>query len=77
MSEIFADIKEVHAYNNNLLLITNRDWDSHLQKLDKVLERLKCAGLKINAHKSFFGCQELEYLGYWVTMLGIKPLQKK
>eukprot|EP00957_Ditylum_brightwellii_P069020 5239301-Ditylum_brightwellii.AAC.1 len=24
-----------------------------------------------------FGCQELEYLGYWVTKQGIKPLQKK
>eukprot|EP00957_Ditylum_brightwellii_P076977 5850165-Ditylum_brightwellii.AAC.1 len=64
MSEMFADIEEVHVYINDLLLITNRDWDSHLQKLDKVLGRLKCAGLKVNAKKSFFGCQELEYLEY-------------
>eukprot|EP00957_Ditylum_brightwellii_P184878 14080342-Ditylum_brightwellii.AAC.1 len=58
------DIKEVHAYINNLLLITNRDWESHLQKLNKVLGRPKHAELKVNAQKSFFSCQELEYLGY-------------
>eukprot|EP00957_Ditylum_brightwellii_P086153 6555253-Ditylum_brightwellii.AAC.1 len=67
MSKMFADIKEVCAYINNLLLISNGDWGSHLQKLDKVLVRLKCAGLKVNAQKSFFGHQELEYLDYWVT----------
>eukprot|EP00957_Ditylum_brightwellii_P204767 15340756-Ditylum_brightwellii.AAC.1 len=77
MSEIFADIKEVCAYINGLLLITNGDRESHLQKLNKLLSRLKCAGLKFSAKKSFFGCQELEYLGYWVTRQGIKPLQER
>eukprot|EP00957_Ditylum_brightwellii_P210034 15364499-Ditylum_brightwellii.AAC.1 len=77
MSKMSTDIKEVCAYINNLLPITNRDWDSHLQKLDKVLDRLKCAGLKVDAQKSFFVHQELEYLGHWVTKQGIKPLQKK
>eukprot|EP00957_Ditylum_brightwellii_P110992 8464972-Ditylum_brightwellii.AAC.1 len=77
MSKVFADIEEVHAYIDDLLLITNGDWDSHLQKLDKMLGRLKHAGLKVHAQKSFFGHQELEYLGNWVTRQGIKPLQKK
>eukprot|EP00957_Ditylum_brightwellii_P093013 7081936-Ditylum_brightwellii.AAC.1 len=70
------DIKEVCAYMDNLLLITHGDWDSHLQKLNKVLGRLKHAGLKVNAQKSCFGCQEFEHLGYWVTRQGIKLLQK-
>eukprot|EP00957_Ditylum_brightwellii_P111959 8538172-Ditylum_brightwellii.AAC.1 len=77
MFKMFADIKEVRVYINDLLLITNGDWDSNLQKLDKVLGRLKHAGLEVSAQKSFFGHQELVYLGYWVTRQGIKPLQKK
>eukprot|EP00957_Ditylum_brightwellii_P000824 65518-Ditylum_brightwellii.AAC.1 len=77
MSKIFTDIKEVCAHIDNLLLNTNRYWDSHLQKLNKVLDRLNHVGLKVNTKKPFFGCQELEYLGYWVTRQGIKPLQKK
>ena len=35
------------------------------------------AGLKINASKSFFCQEQLEYLGYWITRDGIQPLNKK
>ena len=37
----------------------------------------KKAGLRINANKSFFGKNELEYLGYWITCEGIQPITKK
>ena len=35
-----------------------------LKKLDKVLSRLKSAGFKVNAEKSFFATNEIEYLGF-------------
>ena len=31
----------------------------------------------MNAKKSFFGRSELEYLGYWITQRGIRPVTKK
>eukprot|EP00957_Ditylum_brightwellii_P198467 15125707-Ditylum_brightwellii.AAC.1 len=77
MSKMFSNIEEVCAYINELLLITNGNWEHHLEKLVEVLDRLKYAGLKVNAQKSYFDCQELEYLGYLVTRQGIKPLQKQ
>eukprot|EP00957_Ditylum_brightwellii_P165064 12567034-Ditylum_brightwellii.AAC.1 len=46
MSTFFADIEEIRAYIDDLLMITNGDWESHPEKLDEVLDRLKCAGLK-------------------------------
>jgi hypothetical protein len=52
-------------------------WDDHLQCLDLVLQRIRDAGLKVNARKSFFGRSELEYLGYWITRDGIQPVAKK
>jgi hypothetical protein len=45
--------------------------------LDIVFHRLQEAGLKVNAKKSFFGKDELEYLGYWITQQGIQPISKK
>jgi hypothetical protein len=42
-----------------------------------VLSRLNECGLKINATKSFFARNELEYLGYWITRDGVMPLNKK
>eukprot|EP00957_Ditylum_brightwellii_P156946 11944800-Ditylum_brightwellii.AAC.1 len=57
MSKMLADIKEILVYIDNLLLITNGNWDSHLEKLDEVLDRLKHGGLKVNAQKSILGYQ--------------------
>ncbi len=72
-----ADLEYVRAYINDLLVFSNGSWTDHLQKLEQVFKRLKSAGLKINAKKSFFGKSELEYLGYWITREGIQPMPKK
>eukprot|EP00957_Ditylum_brightwellii_P096746 7368203-Ditylum_brightwellii.AAC.1 len=41
VSKMFANIKEVRVHINNLLIITTGSWENHLEKLDKVLNRLK------------------------------------
>ena len=35
------------------------------------------AGLNVNAAKSFFGHTKTEYLGFWITREGIRPIAKK
>jgi len=77
MGGLMADLEYVRAYINDLLVFSNGSWTDHLQKLEQVFKRLKSAGLKINAKKSFFGKSELEYLGYWITREGIQPMPKK
>eukprot|EP00957_Ditylum_brightwellii_P035307 2677727-Ditylum_brightwellii.AAC.1 len=56
---MFADSKEVCAYINNLLLITNRSWENHLEKLDEVLDRLKCADMINYYHNMWQGSSEV------------------
>ena len=65
------------AYIDNLLVITTGSFSEHLDDLEEVLSRLSESGLKVNAPKRFFGRSELEYLGYWITQNGVKPLSKK
>jgi Reverse transcriptase (RNA-dependent DNA polymerase) len=77
MSELFGDLEFIRTYIDNLLVLTKSDWQDHLHHLDIVLTRLKRAGLKVNARKSFFGREELEYLGYWISRSGIQPIAKK
>jgi Reverse transcriptase (RNA-dependent DNA polymerase) len=77
MSSIFDDLEYVKTYIDDLITISKGNWSEHLQHLDVVLQRLKDAGLKINANKSFFDKPELEYLGYWITRNGIQPVTKK
>ena len=77
MNVLMQDLEYVQAYIDDLLILSAGDWQDHLDKVDEVLTRLKNAGLKVNAKKSFFGRGELEYLGYWITREGIQPVPKK
>ncbi|MGA1256817.1 MAG: pol polyprotein, partial [Candidatus Nanopelagicaceae bacterium] len=77
MNELFEGFEFVRAYIDDVLCLTKGDFDDHLEKLERVFARLQRAGLKVNAKKSFFARSELEYLGYWITREGIKPVTSK
>jgi RNase H-like domain found in reverse transcriptase/Reverse transcriptase (RNA-dependent DNA polymerase) len=77
MSELMMDLEYVRTYIDDLLVITNGTFEDHLVKLNKVLKRLGDVGLQVKAKKSFFARYELEYLGFWITREGIKPVEKK
>ena len=77
MMDLMEALEYVRAYIDNLLVITRGTLEDHLDKLREVLRRLREAGLKVNAVKSFSCTHEIEYLGYILTRGGIKPQQKK
>jgi RNase H-like domain found in reverse transcriptase/Reverse transcriptase (RNA-dependent DNA polymerase) len=77
MSELFDGLEFVRTYIDDLLCLTKDSFEDQLEKLEQVLHRLLEAGLKVNGNKSFFTKTELEYLGYWITWDGIKPLPEK
>lgn len=77
MSTLMETLEYVKTYIDDLLVITKSDFDDHLAKLRKVLRRLHEAKLRINAPKSTFAMQEVEYLGYILSRVGIKPMPEK
>ena len=77
MSTLMDSLEYVRTYIDDLLVISKGDWKDHLSKLDVVLQRLRDAGLKVNAKKSFFGQESVEYLGYIISRDGIQPVPKK
>ena len=79
MSDLMVALEFVRTYLDldDLLCITKASLDDHLNHLRLVLTRLQEAGLKINVPKSKFCAEEAEYLGYILTMTGIKPQPKK
>ena len=58
MNKLFLGFDYINVYIDNLLVITNGLFDNHLSHVDKVLEKLEKAGLKINATKSCFATHE-------------------
>ena len=49
MSSLMQDLEYVRTYLDDLLIISNGSFEKHLQQLGRVLQRLRRAGLKINA----------------------------
>jgi hypothetical protein len=58
--DLMASLEFVQAYMDDLLIITRRTLDKHLQKMETVLTRLRDAGLKVNLAKSLFCAHEIE-----------------
>jgi len=67
MMDLMETLEYVRAYIDDLLCITRGSLEDHLDKLEEVLKRLRDAGLKVNAAKSFFCTHEIEYLDYMLT----------
>ena len=77
MLELFDGLDFVQTCIDVLLALTKGTFEDHLEKLERVLFRLKESGLKVNAKKSFFAKTELECIGHWITRASIKPLPDK
>ena len=72
-----AGLEFARAYIDDLLVVTQGDFATHLDQMEQVFTRLAEAGLKVNASKSKFCCEELEYLGYLINKQGVRPTLNK
>ena len=77
MAWLMEDSEYVRTYLDDLLTLTKSTFDDHLAKLQLVLKKLPEKGLLVNAEKSHFGADKIEYLGCMLTREGVKPQQKQ
>jgi hypothetical protein len=78
ISDLMEGLEDfIRAYLDDILIITKGTYQDHLDKVAEVLKRLQNAGLQVNLPKSKITIQELEYLGYWLTPKGIRPMPNK
>ena len=77
MSSLMTGLDFVRTYLDDILVITKGTFSDHLIKLSFVLQRLRAAGLKVNAKKCTWAKPEIEYLGYLISHKGMSPMPKK
>ena len=53
MNNLFNGLDYVRTCIDDLLIISNKSLEDHIEKLHKVLSKLKSTGIKVNAEKSF------------------------
>ena len=77
MNKLFNGLEYVKTNIDDFLIISNKSFEDHINKLDKVLSKLNQKGFKVSAKKFFFVRDELEYLWFKITGQGIIPLPDK
>ncbi len=77
MSKLMVTLEFMRTYLEDLLCIIKASLDDNLRHLRLVLIRLQEAGLQVNVLESNFCVIEMEYLGYILTISGIKPQPNK
>ena len=53
MNELFNGLEYVRTYIDDLLIISNKSFEDHINILDKVLSHLNQKGFKVNAKRYF------------------------
>ena len=76
METLLQGIKGVLVYIDDIL-VTGPTLEEHLSTLDKVLEKLGRAGLRLNKPKCFFLQPSIEYLGHIIDKDGLHPTEEK
>ena len=77
ISKLFLDKPYARAYMDDLLIWSNGSYEDHLTKVKEVLQRLHEKNLAVNALKSFWAVEEVDYLGFRLTPNGVLPQPKK
>jgi Reverse transcriptase (RNA-dependent DNA polymerase) len=62
----------VFAYLDDFL-IASRDEAEHIEHMRTLFARLSAYGLLLNLEKCVFGATEVNFLGYTISVDGIKP----
>ncbi|KAL5516505.1 hypothetical protein EMCRGX_G001854 [Ephydatia muelleri] len=76
MDSVLQGIPKVIVYIDDILITGSTDKE-HLETLEKVLYKLKEAGIHLNKDKCFFLQESVVYLGYKIDKNGIHPLAEK
>lgn len=76
-SVLGADLQPLVMVYLDDIVIISKNFECHLQLLEKVFQRLKRAGLTVNPSKCALCKPRLKYLGYVVDNYGLRPDPEK
>ena len=79
MMDLLGDLDFVLVYIDDILIVqkVGESEADHMKKIEQVLARLEAKGFWANLRKSFFMQKEKRYLGYLLTIGGLKPQPAK
>jgi len=78
MSQLFSgpELTFVFIYLDDLL-VASSSVEEHVLHVERVVEQIREAGLRLKLEKCHFATQKIEYLGHNFTPEGVKPTEAK
>ena len=76
MDQVLDGLPGVVCYLDDVLIGADSDREL-MDRLDRVLERLKDNGVRLKKEKCQFGVREVVYLGWRLSEAGLRPVQEK
>ena len=76
MVKTIHGIDDADCYIDDVGIWSN-SWSDHLKTLRRVLQRIQDDGFALNILKCEFGVTETDWLGFWMTPIGLKPWKKR
>ena len=76
MENLFRDLDNVEVYIDDIGCFSS-SFTNHVYTLDIILTSLEQNGFTVNPSKCEWAVQETDWLGYWLTPIGLKPWPKK
>ena len=75
MEDLLHGMPEVDVYIDDIGIFSNL-WKEHLESVDHILKILMCSNFMVNPLKCDWGVQEMDWLGYWLTLRGLSHDKK-
>jgi hypothetical protein len=76
MDNNFRDVAEVEVYIDDIGIFSD-SWEHHFTVLCIVLQKLQENGFTVTLFKCECTGKEPDWLGYWLTPIGLKPWKKE
>ena len=77
VDNILGDIEGFKTNIDDIIVLRKDCFIKHIKHLIIIFFRLCASFLKVNAPKCSFGLKDIPYLGYVITMEGVKPDPRK